>query len=105
MVEAYLVLSVDGAVVACRPGQNVLEALQSAGLVLASACQGQGKCGLCLVRVLSGAPSPATWVERRLLAAPDAPLAQRLACQMRLTACVDLALPDLGLVQTKESDL
>ena len=54
--EAFEVeLALAGRVVAVRPDQSILEALQEAGVSVLSSCQ-EGTCGTCETGVLDGAP-------------------------------------------------
>lgn len=104
MADLPICLRVDGEPVACRTGQVVLEALQSAGRLVQSACSGRGVCGLCRVHVSGGHASPPTAIEQRLLDSPKTHGTSRLACQMRLTASVAIVLPQLGLPRGKNND-
>lgn len=69
-----------GRVVAAEPGWTVLAAARAAGLPLGAACDGDGICGACAVRVLSGTAPPEGALERRTKAANDVPASHRLAC-------------------------
>ena len=41
-----------------QAGQNLLETLRAAGLVVPALCGGRGRCGSCRVRLLSGELEP-----------------------------------------------
>jgi ferredoxin-NADP reductase len=61
----------------CHPGQSVLDAANAAGVDLPQSC-GEGACGTCRVRVLSGAYETDT---RGMFSADELAAGWRLACQ------------------------
>ncbi|MEU4241783.1 2Fe-2S iron-sulfur cluster-binding protein [Actinoplanes sp. NPDC026619] len=61
----------------CRPGQSVLDAANTAGVDLPQSC-GEGACGTCRVRVLTGAYETDT---RGMFSAGELAAGWRLACQ------------------------
>jgi adenylate cyclase len=72
---------------------TVLELVQNAGQVHASACGGRGRCSTCRVRILTGAdqiPAPASQ-EVRVLDRIAAPADVRLACQLRPLGDISVA--------------
>ncbi|MDR1360065.1 MAG: ASKHA domain-containing protein [Deltaproteobacteria bacterium] len=77
----------DNGAVVVRPGLSLLEAARAAGVDLVTPCGGNGVCGKCLLRVLSGSPDadPA----KTATDAPPGPLA--LACR-HLVGKTDLDL-------------
>ena len=54
-VEFEVKLARSGRVIPVDAGQSVLEALEAAGIEIATSCQ-QGVCGTCQTRVLEGEP-------------------------------------------------
>ncbi len=62
------------------PGTRLIEAAAEAGLVIEVPCGGQGLCGKCRVRVVSGATDP-TPIEQQWLSADELHRGWRLACQ------------------------
>jgi ferredoxin len=79
---------VDGPTFVAKEGMTILEVSRSAGVPQASVCGGRARCATCQVKVTRGAddlPSPER-PEAALLAATQAPLNIRLACQLRPTA-------------------
>ncbi|MEW6217683.1 MAG: 2Fe-2S iron-sulfur cluster-binding protein, partial [Candidatus Bipolaricaulota bacterium] len=77
-------------------GTTVLEAVQLLGRELGdwgvvATCGGQGRCGRCLVRVVSGAASGADEQELELLARQHA-VGYRLACRVRVLGDVRMEL-------------
>jgi uncharacterized 2Fe-2S/4Fe-4S cluster protein (DUF4445 family) len=64
-----------------RAGESLLDAARSAGVDLVSLCGGEGWCGGCAVRLLSGAASPPTPVELDALGPAQVEAGFRLACQ------------------------
>ena len=82
----------DGRRVAVVQGTTILEASRGAGIAHASVCGGRGRCSTCRVRVGNGAdglpaPSPE---EKRVLERVGAPPNQRLACQTRPQADLEV---------------
>lgn len=63
-----------------EPGVSVLDAARAAGVPLGAACDGDGICGACDVRVLSGEVPRESPLERRTKAANGVPPDHRLAC-------------------------
>lgn len=61
-------------------GWTVLDAARAAGVPLGAACDGDGICGACAVRVVSGEASKEGPLERRTKAANGVRGALRLAC-------------------------
>ncbi|MEU6352443.1 FAD-dependent oxidoreductase [Streptomyces sp. NPDC047072] len=61
----------------CRPGQSVLDAANAVGVALPQSC-GEGACGTCRVRVLSGAYETD---DRGMFSADELAAGWRLACQ------------------------
>lgn len=84
------------------PGKNLLEAVSEAGLPLKSTCGGQGICGDCLVRIVSG-----TFRSRTTAVLPRDLSRQGyiLACQAEAESDLVIQLPDfeeLSLPRTPE---
>ncbi|KAK1548480.1 hypothetical protein Q3G72_000835 [Acer saccharum] len=103
LTEVFVRLRVNGEPIACRANQIVLEALQSAGVLVQSACSGRAVCGLCQVHISGGQASPPTASELHILPYAGQKQQPRLACQMRLTHSVDIVLPKLGLPRGKNN--
>jgi Na+-transporting NADH:ubiquinone oxidoreductase subunit F len=74
------------------PGLSLLETLSRQGLLVPSACGGQGTCGACAVRVVEGGgallATELSHVSRR-----DAKAGVRLACQLKVRDDLRLELP------------
>jgi len=81
------------------PGTKILEAAGRAGIILQTPCGGQGTCGKCRVRVISGecsAPQP----DQKVLAKKAWAQGYRLACQ---TAILSESVIDVPLESMFES--
>ena len=66
-----------------EPGAVLMEALVADGFLLRSDCGGRGRCGKCMVRIVScaaGALSDASEPERKLLGPERLAAGYRLAC-------------------------
>lgn len=81
-------------------GTTVLEASRRYGIPHAAVCGGRGRCSTCRVRVGAGRDSlpPPSEAERRVLQRVSAPPGVRLACQIAVTAPLEVAplLPAVG---------
>ncbi|WP_405534758.1 FAD-dependent oxidoreductase [Streptomyces sp. NBC_00075] len=77
-VTEFVIGTVDGApAFPCSPGQSVLDAANAVGVALPQSC-GEGACGTCRVRVLSGAHETD---DRGMFSADELAAGWRLACQ------------------------
>lgn len=67
-------------------GANLMRELQAAGLPVASSCNGDGICGKCRMRVISGKEnlSPQQDVELTVRDRLKIPPDQRISCQARV---------------------
>lgn len=75
-------------------GEDLLRALRRAGVPVGSACDGDGICGKCGLRVLSGDLSPPGPLELRTIERNGLGEGVRLACQARaLSGVVTLTAP------------
>ena len=77
----------------CGPGENLLEVARRAGVAIDAPCSGNGSCGKCRVRLLSGA----------LEATPSRHLSQqeyaegwRLSCGSRVLSDCTVLVPDIA---------
>ena len=86
-------------------GITLLEAARQAGLSLASACGGMGKCGQCRVTILEGRVSPPTLNEAAILSAAELHGRQRLACNTQLQSKVKIHIPNSSLVTEQRLQL
>lgn len=77
----------------CR-GRSLLSCLHEAGIYPPSACGGRGLCGLCKVKVESGATTPPTEAETRRLTSGELADGFRLSCQLPLTGDLSVTLPE-----------
>ncbi|NMA42427.1 MAG: 2Fe-2S iron-sulfur cluster binding domain-containing protein [Oligosphaeraceae bacterium] len=76
-----------------RVGETIFQALKRQDFYLPSACGGQGKCGMCRLRVLNlKLPEPAE-AEQKLLSAQQLAQGWRLACQVKPLEDLYLELP------------
>jgi ferredoxin len=85
---------VDGPSIDATPGRTLLELTRAAAIPHASVCGGRGRCSTCRVRIEKGQdrlPAP-TGAEAVTLASIRAPGNIRLACQIRPTADLTVAL-------------
>jgi adenylate cyclase len=85
---------VNGPSVDLLPGMTLLEASRSAGVRHASVCGGRARCSTCRVRIEMGRDTllPPTGAEAATLTAIEAPPNVRLACQIRPSASLTVAV-------------
>jgi len=81
-------------------GISILEAVQKSGLPLKTSCGGQGTCGDCVVRILSG-----TYRKKSSAALSDRLVSQgyALACQTTIKSDLTLQLPQFQEVPIKSA--
>ncbi|MGI9424727.1 MAG: NADH:ubiquinone reductase (Na(+)-transporting) subunit F [Hyphomicrobiaceae bacterium] len=74
-------------------GQKLLTALRDAGIAVPSTCAGVGTCGLCRVRVMSGAGEPLSTETARI---PRREIREgtRLACQVTIHETMTVEVPE-----------
>jgi uncharacterized 2Fe-2S/4Fe-4S cluster protein (DUF4445 family) len=85
-------------VIDCRPGERFLDAAARAGLAIATACGGEGRCRSCAVRVVSGAvPEPGAG-EAGVFSAAQLDMGWRRACRMQPLANTTLHVPRRSLM-------
>ena len=85
---------IGGPAIDIEPGRTLLEASRSAGVRHASVCGGRARCTTCRVRIevgLDSLPAP-TGAEAITLRSIEAPPNVRLACQIRPTSSLTVAL-------------
>jgi ferredoxin len=64
-----------------KEGKSLLKAAKDAGVKIKDSCDGKGKCGKCLVKVISGNLTEPTDRETKELGAESIKDGFRLACQ------------------------
>jgi len=86
-----------GLSVTCKKGTSLAEVAREAGIPLLSSCGGNGICGRCRVRILSGSIHLPSAEEIKHI--PDADLSDgyRLACQVRIAGDTTVDIPSLSL--------
>lgn len=63
---------------------NLLKIAKSARVKIKDSCDGKGKCGKCIVKVLEGTVSKPTKQERKLLGEDKLSKGYRLACEVEV---------------------
>lgn len=82
-----------GTPIAHEPDRHALSSLHAAGIPMDTECGGLGRCGLCRVQFLDGAPPPSR-ADRQFFGAADLADGWRLACTAFPTTDARLAVPD-----------
>ena len=101
---SYQISVNDGArIYTGQDGETLFQALTRQGLFIPTACGGQGKCGLCRLKIQS--PPPPTEAEKRLLKDDELADGLRLACQCIIRGRLDINIPEayysIGAYQVK----
>ena len=89
--------------VTCDAGATLLDAGQRAGVMLTAVCGGEGSCGRCIVRVMSGQVSPPNRTEEIQLGQVDVAAGWRLACQTEIASDVRVHVPSDSLVTAQRT--
>jgi len=89
--------------VTCNAGATLLDAAQEAGVMLTAICGGEGSCGHCIVRVMSGEVSPPNQTEMSELGRDDVAAGWRLACQTTIASDVRVHVPPDSLVTAQRT--
>jgi ferredoxin len=89
------------------PGVNLRDASLQAGLQIPSTCGGVGSCGLCKIKITSGAEhlSPMTALETGKLGNVFFITKERLACQTTVSGDVACDVPDESARRAKGAQL
>lgn len=77
-----------------KDGENLMKALKSAGLPVASSCGGDGVCAKCRVEVIKGderlnKPTP---LEQRLVDKNQIPAGERISCLTRVFGDIEIRM-------------
>ncbi|MEI7990183.1 MAG: ASKHA domain-containing protein [Chloroflexota bacterium] len=84
---------------------SLLDVAQSVGVEMASVCGGEGWCGKCRVRLISGILSPLTEDEKNAISRDDIQSGYRLACQSKPLSDVKIDIPPETLTTTQRLQL
>lgn len=79
-------------------GVTLLDAARDAGIAITSVCGGEGNCGQCRVRIISGELSPHTYDETFELHPEELLAGDRLACCARVQSDITVHLPPTSLL-------
>ena len=100
--NTYLILLQPvGKRVVIKHGENLLEAVQLAGVSMASLCGGSGTCESCRVRLIQGSLSPPSLEEQALFSHEELSYGNRLACQAYPQSDIVLDIPPESLTTTQ----
>ncbi len=105
-----VILQPIGRRVSVPAGTTLLDAARLAGIELVAICGGEGICGECRVRSISGELSPRTLTEGAELSNQDLDGGFRLACQAEVRSDVKVEIPPTSLttpqrLQTEGQDI
>jgi uncharacterized 2Fe-2S/4Fe-4S cluster protein (DUF4445 family) len=94
----------SGRAVFVLPGTRIFEAAVSAGLIVDSPCGGEGICGKCRVRVITGGNGP-TPAEQQTFSAEELHDGWRLACQSTIESPSRIEIPDASLLMARHQQI
>lgn len=89
--------------ISVEPETTLLNAAQRAGVLLTAICGGEGSCGRCIVRVMSGQVSPPTHIEQSELGREQIAAGWRLACQTNIAGDVHVHIPPDSLATAQRT--
>lgn len=95
MPELHISIDQDELEISFELGESaasVKDLLDQHKTSLPSHCGGVGKCGLCMVRIESGACSPLSHSERNTLTTEEIKQGGRLACQVKPVGDISLSI-------------
>jgi len=99
--EIKVTFQPSGRSVFVLPGTILLEASARAGFIVETPCGGAGKCGKCLVRVMSGNCSTCD-EDKALLGDDKVAEGYRLACRCTVEESLTVEIPESSLFQSKD---
>ena len=96
--EVKITFQPSGRSVFVLPGTALIEAVEQAGFILETPCGGAGKCGKCLVRIISGKCHPSEH-EKDVIGQAQFDQGYRLACHSKVDGPLTVEVPDSSLFQ------
>jgi uncharacterized 2Fe-2S/4Fe-4S cluster protein (DUF4445 family) len=103
--EAKVTFEPTGRTVYVLPGTKIIEAAGRAGIILQSPCGGQGTCGKCRVRVMSGAAHADAPAGPHALNDDLRAKGHRLACQTAINGPMVIEIPEESLFEHRQQVL
>ncbi|AOT71038.1 2Fe-2S iron-sulfur cluster-binding protein [Geosporobacter ferrireducens] len=76
-----------------KEGLNALKAAKEAKVKIKAPCDGKGKCGKCLIRIVDGDVSEPTKQEKKLLGKEKLRQGYRLACETAISENAVIEVP------------
>lgn len=74
--------------------KTILDIAEALDIKIKASCGGKGKCGKCLVKVISGDVSELSKAEKKRLSQEDIDKGYRLACETEVKGDVEVRLVD-----------
>ena len=102
--EVKVTFEPSGRAVFVLPGTILLEAAARAGFIIETPCGGSGRCGKCVVRVMSGPCRPCDAYDNAL-SDDEIRRGYRQACQSRVDGDLIVEIPETSLFQTAQKIL
>lgn len=88
-----------------KDGKKTLKAAKNANIKIDSSCEGKGKCGKCLIRVLSGKLSEPTKQELKALGQEKIDEGYRLSCQTQILEDSVIEIINKNEIKTKKDNV
>lgn len=86
-------------------GETLLQVAQRSALLTDASCGGQGTCGKCKIKILSGEAGTPDLVEKRALSESELQDGWRLACRIKLDDNLTILLPEQHDVARRKESL
>jgi len=88
-----------------KDGKKVLKAAKNANIKINNSCDGKGKCGKCVIKVLSGKLSEPTKQELKVLGPEKIDKGYRLSCQTQILDDSVIEIINDNEIKVKEEEI
>jgi len=88
-----------------KDGKKVLKAAKNANIKINNSCDGKGKCGKCVIKVLSGKLSEPTKQELKVLGQEKIDKGYRLSCQTQILDDSVIEIINDNEIKVKEEEI
>lgn len=92
MPKHSIIVHPENLILKASPGTPLIDVLKDKGIFLNLPCGGEGRCGKCVVSVISGANEPSD-DEKKHLSAKDIDEGMRLACRTNIQSDIEISVP------------
>ena len=88
-----------------KDGKKILKAAKNANVKINTSCEGKGKCGKCVIKVLNGKLSEPTKQELKVLGQEKIDKGYRLSCQTQILEDSVIEIINYNEIKVKEEDI